>query len=88
MFAWQNIQQDGVRPEIREASSFVVIGSHGYIHGGLSMKILDDLWKLNLEDLQWQKVTSGDSHFGRCGHSSHTYGRNVIVFGGERKYNS
>lgn len=45
------IQENGMKPEIRECFSFICIGNYGYIHGGISMKLLDDIWRVNLDTL-------------------------------------
>ena len=92
------VQKQGVnistylQPEARSDHSAVVYNNEMYVFGGRNTKKLSDLWKLNLETLEWQEIKykerkapddfSDEYPMERSGHSCDMIGHFMVVFGG------
>ena len=74
-------------PEGKEQFSIYLKDKEIVICGGLSafMKGMG-IWSLNLEKLEWTKITSKTQVNNRFGHTSIIYQNKIYLFGGRTKY--
>ncbi|KYQ92341.1 Kelch repeat-containing protein [Tieghemostelium lacteum] len=80
-----NLGESMIQPSCRYFHSCNIIGTKGYLFGGYDgQSLLNDLYILDLETLEWSKPTVQGDHIPspRCGHSSITIGNKLYVFGG------
>ena len=77
------------RPETREGATFVLCGLHGYLYGGKSQSAIESMDMFDIENRSWRKIESwGEApDQGRSGHTACVYEKEIIVFGGEKRYN-
>ena len=81
---WTEVQTTGSAPGVREGHIAVLIGYYLYIYGGTSLtEVLGDVFKLNLNLLEWEEVTLGGSAVARAYHAGvlHDHGL-IFIFGG------
>lgn len=71
-------------PEAREGHIAVLVGKFMYIHGGSSLtEVLNDVYKLNMQTLEWQEVEMGGKADARAYHAGVLHDNGLIfLFGG------
>lgn len=63
--------------------TFTILLGEGYLIGGESAsEIYADVWKLNLNDFNWEPVLISGEYFGITRHAACTFSGSLIVFGG------
>ena len=73
-------------PEGKEEFSFCPKGKLLYLSGGLSTNMKQmDIWSLNMETLEWNKLILKNSTYCRYGHSSVFYQNKIYIYGGTVK---
>lgn len=88
-FKYRNFETVEWRPEGREAATFISNGRHGYLFGGMSQNLIPYMEVLDAGKWSWTKIEpKGEVPEGRLGHSACYYQKGIIIFGGEKKYNS
>lgn len=73
------------QPCHRAGASAVSIGNTMYLFGGKDDEstTLNDLWKLDMETLEWTKVvTDQEPPTARSGHRAQIYGQYMLIYGG------
>jgi len=78
------------KPHSREGHSMNAIGKCIYLYGGVSREIYNEWEVLDTSTYTWSKLEAkGDvPTFGRFGHSGERYQNGIVIFGGEKNYNS
>lgn len=75
----------GPAPSSRGLQSVMHVNNALYLFGGApqSGPMLDDLWKLDLQSMQWQRLKPGgpQPHV-RCSTAAGVVGSNIVYFGG------
>ena len=70
-------------PEGKEQFSLCSKGKYLYLSGGLSTNMKQMIiWSLNMETLEWNKLTLKNSIYSRYGHSSVYYQNKIYFYGG------
>ena len=73
-------------PEGKEQFSLCSKGKYLYLSGGLSIKMKQmSIWLLNMETLEWNKLSIKNPIYSRYGHTSIYYQNKIYFFGGTIK---
>ncbi|KAJ6250342.1 leucine-zipper-like transcriptional regulator 1 [Anaeramoeba flamelloides] len=86
---WSRLETEGEKPVKRSTPSAVIYNSYLYIFGGYSGSMLDDLWRINVEDSKpkWEKlITKGDKPKGTSCNSVALYKGSIYIFGGDSQF--
>lgn len=88
-FKCKDIENFSYRPKAREGATFTIFGKYGYLYGGRSQRAVDEIEVLDLTTGAWKTPNAGGEVpvEGRIGHSACLYERNLVFFGGERRFN-
>ncbi|CAD8086895.1 unnamed protein product [Paramecium sonneborni] len=89
---WFNIQIDEWKPPIREGCSVTYIPSlnKAYMYGGIGNDLFKNIIALNTQTWVWKDIGVGKGEApeeGRFGHTGTQYKQNIIIYGGEKKFN-
>ncbi|KAL4481097.1 hypothetical protein ABPG72_015052 [Tetrahymena utriculariae] len=88
-FYWYCITDDGWRPETREYPSLTYIDGRLYLYGGMGLDLFNTMCYLDFQTWKWINMDqAAQLQEGRYGHTGHQYKKDLLVFGGEKKYNS
>lgn len=75
---------DFLSPEPRQGHHMHACCGHFYIFGGKGQKLLNDLWKFDLESFKWSIVdTIGTLPPSRFAYASDSQGDSIVIWGGE-----
>lgn len=61
------------------------------MYGGIGCDLYNQFCSLNLKNWQWENIGVGEGDNpmqGRFGHSACLYKKSIVIYGGEKKYNS
>ena len=73
-------------PEGRSQFSICIKENHIIISGGLSSNMNSmQLWSLNIQKLQWNKINTNNTTHSRYGHTSTYFQNKIYYFGGKSK---
>lgn len=90
-FFWYFQERDSLswKPSGRESCTMTTVGKYIVLYGGLSNSENDEIVVYDPMKKVWSrpKLTGEMPFYGRHGHTALEYKRNVIFFGGEKKYN-
>eukprot|EP01017_Pseudomicrothorax_dubius_P015171 TRINITY_DN17598_c0_g1_i2.p1 TRINITY_DN17598_c0_g1~~TRINITY_DN17598_c0_g1_i2.p1 ORF type:complete len:632 (-),score=66.75 TRINITY_DN17598_c0_g1_i2:144-2039(-) len=90
-FYWSHIDMgNSFKPSMREGATFTLIEGRGYLYGGLSRTIHNDVTVYNFKTAEWEEsIQSNDSNniHSRLGHTAVAFRRKLYVFGGEKMFN-
>eukprot|EP01016_Furgasonia_blochmanni_P024808 TRINITY_DN2675_c0_g2_i3.p1 TRINITY_DN2675_c0_g2~~TRINITY_DN2675_c0_g2_i3.p1 ORF type:complete len:411 (-),score=46.90 TRINITY_DN2675_c0_g2_i3:286-1518(-) len=82
-------------PDVRESATMITYEDRAILYGGISQNLKEDVYvlyppKSSILPWKWmQRKVRGDLPVeGRFGHSACIYKREMIIFGGERRYNA
>jgi len=92
-FYWKSISESKnctKDPFLVEGASFVVIGKYGYLYGGRSQDLVNDIARLDMMNWRWDYPSNVKDVplYGRFGHTSNVYNRKMIIYGGVKNYNT
>ena len=78
------------RPEVREGGTFTIVGDFGYLYGGRSHLSVNHVDMVDLQTSIWTKIDPTGDHLpdGRAGHTVCEYDKNLVIFGGEKRFNN
>lgn len=81
----EKVPVNGPGPASRGLHSVVKLGRALYLYGGAPQKgpMMDDLWKLELDSMQWQQLQpAGVTPHARCSPAAAAVGKYILYFGG------
>ncbi|CAD8069171.1 unnamed protein product [Paramecium primaurelia] len=89
---WFNIQINEWKPSVREGCSLTYIPSlnKAYMYGGIGNDLFKNVIALNTQTWAWRDIGIGKGEApneGRFGHTATLYKSNIIIYGGEKKFN-
>ncbi|CAD8181227.1 unnamed protein product [Paramecium octaurelia] len=90
---WFNIQISEWKPPIREGCTVTYISSlnKAYMYGGIGNDLFKNMIQLNTQTWTWKDIGVGLGEApleGRFGHTAIFYKQQIIIYGGEKKYNN
>jgi len=78
------------KPGVREGATLTILGNKAHLYGGVATDIFNEWETLHLNNFTWTKdAPQGDvPMFGRYGHTADAFYNSIVIFGGEKSYNS
>jgi len=86
--SWENINPD-LPLTTREGCTFTAVGNKAWLIGGISDRVIDEIWSLDLfsGEFRLEDKISSQSKFSRFNHTAVCTSRKILIFGGEKTSN-